>query len=59
MNEFAYNNTKNISIGYISFKYNCGYYSKVSFEDKTKLRLRSYSANKLAKELRVLIEICY
>ncbi len=33
MVEFAYNNAKNASIGHIPFELNCGYQSKVSFEE--------------------------
>ena len=59
MTEFAYNNAKNASTGYTLFKFNYGYYSKISFREDVNLRLRSCSANKLAKELRKLIEISY
>ena len=33
MAEFAYNNTKNDSIGYTSFELNCGFHPKVSYEE--------------------------
>ena len=58
MVEFAYNNAKNISIGHTPFKLNCGYHPKVSFEEDINPRLRSCFANKLAEELRELIEVC-
>ncbi len=58
MAEFTYNNTKNTSIGYTSFEFNCGYHSKVSFEEDVNPCLKSRSANKLAEELKELIEIC-
>ena len=59
MAEFAYNNVKNVSISHILFKLNCGYYSRVLFEEDIESRSRSCSANKLTKELRKLIKICY
>lgn len=57
MAEFAYNNTKNTSIGHMSFKLNCGYHFYIFFEDEINPCLRSHSANKLAKELKDLILI--
>ena len=59
MAKFANNNAKNASIGHILFKLNCGYYPKVLFKEDINLRSRSCSADKLAKELRELIEVCY
>ncbi len=58
MPEFAYNNAKNTNIGHSPFKLNYGYQSRVFFEKDVDLRLRSCSANELAKELRELIEVC-
>ncbi len=58
MADFAYNNIKNASTGHISFELNCGYHPRVSFEEDIDSHLRSRSANKLAKELRELIEVC-
>ena len=58
MAEFAYNNAKNASIGYISFELNCGYHLRVFFDEDIDSRSRSYSADKLAEELRELIEVC-
>ncbi len=58
MAEFAYNNAKNASTGHTSFKLNCGYHPKVSFEENVNPRLRSCSANKLAEKLRELMEVC-
>ena len=58
MAEFAYNNTKNASIGYTSFELNCGFHPWVSFEDDVDLCSRSRSADELAKELKELIDIC-
>ncbi len=58
LTEFAHNNIKNASTGHISFKFNYGYRFRMLFEDETDLRLRSRFVNKLAKELKELIEIC-
>ena len=58
MAEFAYNNAKNASIGHIPFKLNCGFYPRDSFKDVIDLCSRSRSANKLAKKLRELMDIC-
>ena len=58
MAEFAYNNTKNASTGYTLFKLNCGYHYRVSFKENVDPCSRSRSANKLAKKIRELIEIC-
>ena len=32
MAEFAYNNAKNVKIGYILFKFNCRYYSHIFYK---------------------------
>ncbi len=56
--EFAYNNAKNTSNGHTPFELNCGYQPKVFFEEDVDFRSRSRSANKLAEELRQLIEVC-
>ena len=58
MAKFVYNNTKNASTGHTPFKLNCGLYLQVSFKDNINPCFRSYFANKLAKELRKLIDIC-
>ena len=59
MVEFAYNNIKNASIGHIPFELNCGYHPKVFFKENVDLYLKSSFANKLAEELRELMEVCY
>lgn len=59
MTEFLYNNAKNASTDHISFQLNCRYYPIIFIKDKDKLYLRSCSTNKLAKELKKLIKICY
>ena len=56
--EFAYNNAKNASTGHTLFKLNYGFHPWVSFKDDIDSCSRSYSANKLAKRLRELIDIC-
>ena len=58
MAKFAYNNAKNASTGHIPFKLNCGYYSKMLFEENVDPRSKSRSVDKLAGELRELIEVC-
>ncbi len=55
--KFAYNNAKNASTGHTPFELNCGYYSRVFFEEDVDLRSRPRSANKLAKKLRELMEV--
>ena len=57
-NKLIYNNTKNISMSYISFELNYRYYPIVLFEDKTNFYLKSCFTHKLVKELRKLIKIC-
>ncbi len=59
MVKFAYNNMQNSGIDYILFEFNNGYNLIMLFEDESEPHLRSCSINKLAKELRKLIEICY
>ncbi len=58
MAEFAYNNAKNASTGHIPFELNYGYHPKVSFEEDVDPHTRSRSINKLAEELRELMEVC-
>ena len=58
MAEFAYNNSKNASIGYTPFEFNCGYNPRVSFKDECDTRSRPSSADELATELRELMNIC-
>ncbi len=56
--EFAYNNTKNVSIGHTPFEFNYSYHPRISFKKDVDPRSRSCSANKLAEELRELMEVC-
>ncbi len=59
MVEFAYNNTKNASTDHTSFELNYGYHPRVSFKEDVNPRSGSRTANKLAEELRELMEVCY
>lgn len=59
MTELAYNNAKNASTNHTPFKLNCDYYPKVSFEENVDPYSKSCFADKLARELRELIEFCY
>ena len=58
MAEFAYNNAKNANTGHTLFELNCGFHPKFFFEDDVNPRSRSCFADKLAKELRDMIDIC-
>ena len=57
MTEFAYNNTKNTSSDHTVFKLNYTYHLRVFFKEDVNPHLRSCFANKLAEELRQLIEV--
>ncbi len=57
MAEFVYNNAKNASTGHNPFELNCGYQLRVSFKKDVNSHSRSCSANKLAEELRELMEV--
>lgn len=59
MTEFVYNNAKNANTDHIPFQLNCRYHPIIFIKDEVKLYLRSCSINKLAKELKKLIKICY
>ncbi len=56
--EFAFNNTKNVSTGHTPLELNCGYHLRVSFEEDVNSRLKSRFTNRLAEELRELMEVC-
>ena len=58
MAEFAYNNSKNASMGHTLLELNCGYHPRILFEDKYDARSRSSLAKRLAMELRKLINVC-
>ena len=55
MAEFAYNNAKHVSIGYISFKLNCEYHLCVSYKENIDLHSKSKVADKLIEKLRNLM----
>ena len=57
MAKFAYNNAKTASTGHTSFELNYGYHPRVLFKKNVDPYLKSCSADKLAKELRKLIEV--
>ena len=58
MAKFAYKNAKNAGTGHTLFEINYNYYSRVSFKEGVDPQLKSCSANKLAGELKKLIEVC-
>ena len=58
MAEFAHNNAKNASTGYIPFKLNYGYHPRVSFKEDVDPRSKSCFSNKLAEEVKKLMEVC-
>ncbi len=58
MAEFTYNNAKSVSTGHTPFELNCGYNPRVPFKEDVDSRLRSYFVDKLAEELRKLMEVC-
>ena len=51
MADFAYNNTKNASIGYTPFELNCGYHPRVSYEEDLDPCSKSRTAEELSSEL--------
>ena len=59
MAEFPDNNAKNISTNYTPFKLNCGYSQKFLFEKVVDPCSKCHSINKLAEELKKLIELYY
>ena len=60
MAEFAYNNAKNASISYISFKLNYRYYPHVFYEEEKIFNpyLKSKFVEELSVKLQKLIIIC-
>ena len=56
--EFAYNNAKNTSTSHTFFELNCDFHPQVFFENDVDPCFKFCSTNKLAKELRELIDIC-
>ena len=57
MAEFAYNNSKNASTGYVPFELNCDYHSQMSYMEKVNPYSQSKSADEQSKDLRELIVI--
>lgn len=47
MAEFAYKNTKNVSIGHTLFKLNCSYYFRMLYKEDIDPRSKSKSADEL------------
>ncbi len=58
MAKFACNNAKNASIGHTPFELNCDYHLRVSYEEDVNCRSQSKSRDKLATELRELMDVC-
>ena len=58
MAEFAYNNAKNASTGYMPFELNCKYHSCVFYEKNLDLRSKLKTAEELSSELRDLMATC-
>lgn len=55
MTEFIHHNAKNASIDDTLFEFNYGFHLYVFFKNDANPCLKSYSANKLAKQLKDLI----
>ena len=58
MAEFAYNNAKYASMGYMPFKLNCRYHPRISYKEDVDPRSKSKIANGLTEELKNLIAAC-
>ena len=58
MAEFAYNNAKNASTGYMPFELNCGYHFWVSYKEDLNSRSKLRITEELSSELRELITVC-
>ncbi len=57
MAEFAYNNIKNVNIGYTFFELNCNYHFHVSYKENIDSYFKLKSAGKLSMEHQKLITI--
>ena len=57
MAQFAYNNTKNASIGHTPFELNCGYHPQVLYEEDIDPRSKSKLADKLSAELQEVMTV--
>ncbi len=49
--EFTYNNAKNVSIGHMPFKFNCGYYLRISYGKDINSLSKLQSADELLTKL--------
>ena len=58
MAKFAYNNSKNASIGHMFFKLNCSYQPRILYKEEVDYRSQSKSLDELAEELKELIIVC-
>ena len=58
MAEFAYNNVKNASTGFMPFELNYGYHSRVSYKKNLDPRSQSKTAEELSSKLRNLMAAC-
>ena len=57
MAEFAYNNTKNTSIGYTPFELNCGFHLKVPYKEDVDSYSKLKTADQLPTKLHNLMSI--
>ena len=60
MTKFAYNNAKNASTNYTSFKLNCGYHPRVFYKEEEIFNPRSKSktTEELSSKLQKLMFVC-
>ena len=58
MAEFAYNNAKNTSTGFIPFELNCGYHPWVSYKEDLDPHSKLRTAEELFFELQELMTVC-
>ena len=56
--EFTFNNAKDTNTGHISVELICGYHFRFVFKEDVNFCSRSYAVDKLANELKELMEIC-
>ena len=58
MAEFAYNNAKNASTGFMPFELNYGYHPWVSYKEDLDPHSKSRTAEELSSKLRELMTVC-
>ena len=58
MAEFAYNNAKNASTGFMLFELNCRYHPQVSYEESLDPHSQSKIAEELSSKLQNLMTAC-